>query len=249
MQRKITISPINLTRRLLVGVLFLTVVSVAIQICKYVFNYRAGWMAMFNLDREWNFPTFYSASMLAFCAVLLRAIAVGKKMQSDRYYRHWQILSIIFWILAIDEVLSIHEILIVPDLAKALKLPWFLHSMWVIPGTIVVIIFAKQYWKFTFHLPKQSRYHFILAAIVYIGGALGMEMVGSYIAESQGQQHLTYALIANLEEVMEMLGTIVFIYGLLFYIGRWKPYSQVDLKFFGLAIALILKSQSQVKHN
>lgn len=230
MQYKITISPLALAKRLTIGVLILTMISIAIQIAKYVFDYRSDWMATFNLDREMNFPTWYSALMLAFCALLLTAIATGKNIQHDHYYRHWKLLSILFWLLAVDEVLSIHEILIVPDLAKALKLPWFLHSMWVIPGAIAVLIFAQQYWKFTLHLPKRSRYHFTLAAILYIGGALGMEMLGSYYAELEGQQHLTYALLANLEEVMEMMGTIVFIYGLLLYSGRWAQELQLQIK-------------------
>lgn len=230
MQYKITISPLVLAKRLTIGVLILTAISIAIQIAKYVFDYRSDWMATFNLDREMNFPTWYSALMLAFCALLLTAISTGKNIQHDCYYRHWKLLSIFFWLLAIDEVLSIHEILILPDLAKALNLPWFLHSMWVIPGAIAVLIFAQQYWKFTLHLPKRSRYHFTLAAILYIGGALGMEMLGSYYAELEGQQHLTYALLANLEEVMEMMGTVVFIYGLLLYSGRWTQELQLQIK-------------------
>jgi predicted permease len=128
--------------------------------------------------------------------------------------------------------LSIHELLIIPDLAEALNLPWFLHSLWVIPGTIFVLIFAQRYWKFTLHLPKRSRYHFTLAAMLYIGGALGMEMVGSYYAELEGQQHLTYALLTSLEEAMEMMGTVAFIYGLLFYIGQWAQELQVQIKIF-----------------
>lgn len=230
MQYKIVISPLTLARRLLIGVLVLVAIGTAVQIGKYGFNYRADWMGMFNLDREMNVPTWYSALMLGFCALLLQMIAVGKKTQYDRYYHHWRILSIIFWLLAVDEVLSVHELLIIPDLAEALKLPWFLHSLWVIPGAIFVLIFAQQYWKFTLHLPKRSRYHFTLAAMLYIGGALGIEMVGSHYAELEGQQHLTYALVTSIEEAMEMMGAVVFIYGLLFYIGRWTQEIQAQIK-------------------
>ncbi|MGK7876037.1 MAG: hypothetical protein AB4426_22875 [Xenococcaceae cyanobacterium] len=233
MQFTITISPRTLTKRLTIVVLVLTAISIAIQIGKYVFNYRSDWTTLFNLDREMNLPTWYTALMLAFCALLLRAIAVGKETQRDRYYRHWKILSIIFWLLAIDEVLTIHEILIIPDLSRAL--PWIFYSVWVIPGIIAVLVFVRHYWKFTAHLPKRSRYHFILAAMLYVGGALGMEMVGGYYTGLEGQQHLTYALIATLEEVMEMMGVIFFIYGLLFYIGRWTQDLQVQVKILEIS--------------
>jgi hypothetical protein len=235
MKFKLTISPSTIAKRLVLIVIVLTAVSVAIQFGKYVYNApwaRSDWAKMFNLDREMNFPSWYSTLMLAFCALLLGAIAAGKKTESDRFWRYWKVLSTIFWFLAVDELFSIHEILIIPDVAKALKLPWFLHSMWVIPAIVLVAIFLQKYWKFTLHLPRRSRFHFMLAAFLYIGGALGMEMVGSYIAEWQGQQNLLYALVATTEEVIEMIGIIVFIYGLLYYLGRWAKH--IDIKIIPL---------------
>ena len=221
MRIEIKIAPRTITRYLLAGVIFFTVVSTGIQICKYVFDYRDDWMKLFNLDRELNFPTWYSALMLGFCAILLKIIAVGKKQQSDRYTKDWQLLSVIFWWLAIDEVASIHEILIIPDVSEALNLPWFLHSMWVIPGVVFVIWFARRYSNFVRHLPADSRRDFVVAACIYIGGALILEMLGSHFAESIGQQHIVYAAIATVEELLEMIGIVLFIRALLYYLKRW----------------------------
>jgi hypothetical protein len=221
MQIQVSLSPRAIVKYLVMGVIFFALVSIGIQICKYVFDYRADWMTLFNLDRELNFPTWYSTLMLGFCSVLLKIIAIGKKQQRNRYAADWQLLSLIFLLLAIDEILSIHEILIIPEVSDALKLPWFLHSMWVIPGIVFVLWFAKRYWKFSRQLPPKSRQHFVTAACTYIGGALIMEMIGSYVAEAQGQQNLTYALIATAEEIMEMIGVIIFIYGLLYYLSNW----------------------------
>lgn len=230
MQFTLAISPKIIAQRLLWGVLLLTLLSIPVQIGKYIYGYRADWTRMINLDREMNLPTWYTALMLAFCAVLLGAIASGKKRQDDRYSRYWRILAIIFWGLAIDEVFSLHEILIIPDLAKTLNLPGIWRSTWVIPGTIVVIVFVQKYWKFVKHLPPSSRRHFLWAALFYIGGALGMEMVGSQYASWEGQQNLIYALLATLEEVMEMIGVIIFIYGLLHYLGQWAKDLQVQIQ-------------------
>jgi hypothetical protein len=221
MQIQISLSPQAIVKYLVMGVIFFALVSTGIQICKYVFDYRADWMTLFNLDRELNFPTWYSTLMLGFCSLLLKIIAIGKKQQKDRYAADWQLLSLIFLLLAIDEILSIHEILIIPEVSDALGLPWFLHSMWVIPGMIFVFWFTKRYWKFSRQLPPKSRKHFIAAACTYISGALIMEMIGSYIAEAQGQQNLAYALVATVEEITEMIGVIIFIYGLLYYLGKW----------------------------
>ncbi|MBW4533325.1 MAG: hypothetical protein KME09_05255 [Pleurocapsa minor HA4230-MV1] len=228
MQLKITAFPRIIARYLMIGVIFFTIVGVVIQIGKYVFNYQDEWLNLFNVDRELNFPTWYSALMIAFCAVLLKIIATGKKQQGDRYTKDWQLLSLIFWFLAIDEIVSIHEILIIPEVSQALNLPWFLHSAWVIPGMIFVAWFARRYSKFVRHLPAKSRLHFIFAACIYVGGALIMEMIGSYFAESLSQQNIIYALTTSVEECLEMTGIVILIYSLLYYLGQWAH--QLDLQ-------------------
>ncbi|WP_319419838.1 hypothetical protein [Pleurocapsa sp. FMAR1] len=221
MQIKLSLSPGAVVRYLMIAVVFFTVVSTGIQIAKYVFDYRQDWMSLWNLDRELNFPSWFSTFMIGFCSILLKIIATGKKEQGDRYTKDWQLLSLIFFWMAIDELVSIHEILIIPQLSDDLHLPWFLHSLWVIPGMVFVAWFARRYIRFVRHLPPKTKKHFVSAACVYIGGALVMEMVGSYFAELQGQQHLTYALVATVEELMEMVGMVMFIYGLLYYLGEW----------------------------
>ncbi|CAD5974305.1 MULTISPECIES: hypothetical protein [Planktothrix] len=246
MQLSLTLSPIKLAKRLTMGVGFFTFTSILIQIGRFGFNYRKDWTAMFNVDREMNLPTWFSAFMLAFCAWLLGAIASAKQAELEqqknltdpndnssvkyRYFQQWKWLSIIFWLFAIDEVATIHEILIIPDIAKGLNLPPFLRSMWVIPGIILVIVFLRKYWKFWLHLPQKTRDHFILAASLYIGGALFMEMVGSVVAFYYHQQSLIYSLVAIVEEIMEMMGVIVFMYGLLVYIREWQEKINLEIK-------------------
>ena len=237
MQLSLTLSPIKLAKRLTMGVGFFTFTSILIQIGRFGFNYRKDWTAMFNVDREMNLPTWFSAFMLAFCAWLLGAIASAKQAELEqqknltdpndnssvkyRYFQQWKWLSIIFWLFAIDEVATIH---------KGLNLPPFLRSMWVIPGIILVIVFLRKYWKFWLHLPQKTRDHFILAASLYIGGALFMEMVGSVVAFYYHQQSLIYSLVAIVEEIMEMMGVIVFMYGLLVYIREWQEKINLEIK-------------------
>lgn len=228
MKFKITISPFKIAQYLTFGIIFLTICSIAIQIGKYVFDYREPWTRLFNLDREMNIPTWYSCLMLISCGLIIRGIFIIKRSLSDRFWRKWKILSIIFFLLALDEIASIHEILIIDDLADILNLPSFWHSVWVIPGTVLVIIFIWKYWKFIFYLPKQLRRYFLIAISLYVGGALGMEMVGSYYDGIDGQQNLVYAMLATVEEVMEMMGCVVFIYGLLTYLGELNADIGVD---------------------
>jgi hypothetical protein len=68
---------------------------------------------------------------------------------------------------------------------------------------------------------------FVAAAALYIGGALGMEMVGGYIASTTGK-NLSYVIGLTIEESLEMLGIVVFIHALMSYIktylngGSWN---------------------------
>ena len=222
MQIKIALCVEKVVKYLVISMVFFAIVSTGIQLAKYVFNFDSEWLDLFNLDRELNLPTWYSAFMIGFCAILLRIIAIGKKQQGDRYTKDWKLLSTIFCLMAIDEVISLHEIFIIPEVSEALNLPWFLHSMWVIPGSLFVIWFLRRYSRFVKHLPTKSKQRFMLAAGIYISGALVMEMIGSHFAESIGQQHLTYALIATVEEILEMTGIIVFIHSLLYYLSQWN---------------------------
>lgn len=225
----IPISPKRVAFSLSIWVLFFAVAGVTVQVLRYGFNYRERWIGLFNLDREINYPSWYSSFTLLFCAILLGIIAAAKKKQGDRFLSHWKALGFIFVFLSLDEILSIHEILIIDDLRKALNLGGFFYFIWVIPGAIFVLLTALAYLKFLRHLPQKTRQLFLLAGSIYVGGALGMEMVCGYYADAVGQRNVIYGLMVSVEEILEMVGVIVFIYALLSYIGSYLE--DIDLRF------------------
>jgi hypothetical protein len=64
---------------------------------------------------------------------------------------------------------------------------------------------------------------FLLAAAVYLGGALGVEMAGAAHAFRHGTENLGYSLWTTLEEALEMAGVAVFIYALLRQVEAGGP--------------------------
>jgi hypothetical protein len=62
---------------------------------------------------------------------------------------------------------------------------------------------------------------FVAATALYIGGAMGMEMVGGFIITTKGMHPLFYAIATTLEESLEMLGIVVFIHALMSYIKTY----------------------------
>ncbi len=215
---------------LLAVLTLLAIASSAVQIGKYVYDYREDWTRMINMDREMNLPTWYEAALMSASGFLLGIIAQRKQELQDRFSRDWRLLSRIFYLLAIDEIVGIHELFIVPDLAEKLNLPWFLHSTWVIPGMVAVGFFIRRFWRFGKHLEPKTRWWFIGSIGLFIAGVIGMEMVGSTYAQWQHQQSLGYAMIATLEEVIEICGMIAFIYALLNYLRDLQGSLNIEIK-------------------
>jgi hypothetical protein len=70
----------------------------------------------------------------------------------------------------------------------------------------MVLLFAVMYLKFLFHLPTQTRWRFIIAGLVYVGGAAGVDIPEGYYEALYGTETMTYSLLVTLEESLEMAG-------------------------------------------
>ena len=68
-----------------------------------------------------------------------------------------------------------------------------------------------------------------MAATLFIGGAIGVELVGGRHVELHGRQNWTYSMIVTVEESLEMAGLIVFIWALLDYCA--DNYKEVRFRF------------------
>lgn len=219
---------VNLSSRRTVRFLFLVVLSLVLASLVGKFSVyflpdyplRDYFAELTNMDGEQNIPALYSASALLLCSILLAIITSAKKVAGDLYVRHWGALSIIFLFLSLDELISIHERMIDP-LRSTLNTSGFLYFAWVIPGAIFVSICLLAFLRFLTHLPAKTRSLFLVAGTLFLAGAIGIEMVGGYYSYLYGQQNITYAIITTLEEFLEMLGIVVFIYALLSYISSY----------------------------
>ena len=183
----------------------------------------------FNFDQEANFPSLYSALALGFCSYLLAIISIVKKAQKARYAKHWKTLSLIFVFLAVDEACSIHE-LFIPVLRGAMNAKGIFYFTWVVPAFFLLIIFLIAFRNFILNLPKKTKTLFVLAGIVYVAGALGMELVGGYIADTIGYNTF-YGMASTVEELLEMLGIVIFVNGLLSYIQSQLSELHFSLSF------------------
>lgn len=179
-------------------------------------------MSAFYLDAEGNIPTYVNALLLFIPSLLLAAIGASKNAAKDKFRFHWNALALIFLLLSIDEASSLHERLIKPIRAIAGG-EGFFYFAWVIPGMIAVALFGLAFLTFFLRLDKKFKILFFFSLAVYIGGAIGGEMVSGRYAASLGQKNYVYAVVASLEESVEMFGCSLIIYSLLEYIKACLP--------------------------
>ncbi len=192
------------------------------------FPLRDFFAGKFALNQEQTIPTLYSAIALFFCSVLFWIIARYKATLKDQYTLSWKGLSAIFTYLALDELLGFHESFSKP--LHRLGVDGVLHNAWVVPGVIVVAIFCVIFYNFFQHLPRYMKRLTLQALLVFLGGALAVELLGGYYKYLHGEQNLGYALITTIEESMEMLGVVILIHALLIYIDQ-LGISSVNVKF------------------
>jgi len=86
-----------------------------------------------------------------------------------------------------------------------------------------LIVLGLYIRRFLFDLPKSTRWLFVIAGTVFVGGAVGMEAIGSNIFSTNYGKTMAYSLWATLEESCEMVGLIIFFYALLSYVAQDMP--------------------------
>ena len=226
----IRISANKTARWLAVAILFLVVAHVAGQLSRFLLGYDhiRGLVPLFNLELEANAPTWFSSSLLLVAAALFAVIAVGKRNRGDRYVRHWLVLAIVFVLLSLDEAGKIHE-LSISVFRGAFQTGGLLYYAWIIPAGIFVLIMAVAYLRFFLDLPGKIRNVVLLAALLYVGGAMGLEMVEGLLNEQGRYMDPTYTALVTIEETLEMSGVAVLIYGLLSYMRQQEDRIEIAI--------------------
>jgi hypothetical protein len=214
----ITLSPRNIVSLFLSIIAFLIASYLLTQALMHFGGHdtQHGFAHQFDLDDENNVPTWYSSAVLLLCSLLLCLIWKASRQGSKRYAVYWLALSVLFLWLSLDEAASFHEMMEIP--ARTLFPPGpYITVAWVIPATFFALIVGVSLWRFLASLPPPIRRLFLLAGFLYVGGAIGMEVVESYYYFTYGKS-MVYSLTAVGEEGLEMLGILVFFHALLAYL-------------------------------
>ncbi len=228
----ISLNPSSIVCVLGAVALFLVLGSTAGQLTVYLTGHERvyGLVRLFNVGTELNLPAFFSTFILVFAALLLAVITVLEKKRQASHVSHWAMLAFGFLFMAVDEAVTLHEMMVEPTrtLLGDGNLGAF-YFAWVIPGIVLVLVLGLYFLKFLLHLPAKTRFTFLMAAIIYLSGAIGLELIGGRYAELHGTHNLAYNMISTVEESLEMAGVIIFIWALLAYIAG--NYKEVRFRF------------------
>ena len=195
----------------------------------------AGWapsrhlVQLLLLDVEHNVPTLFQGVLLAACGALLLLVARVVAERGGPFVGHWRLLGAIFFLLALDEVLRLHERTIAP-LREGLGTSGALHFAWVLPAAVLLVVLGIAYLRWLAALPPRFRRLALVAAALYVGGALVMEMVGGILAGGGREGTLAYGLMTTVEETGEMAGLALFLVALVDHLASLVPAVRLPLR-------------------
>jgi len=203
---------------------FLLTVIFVLSLCGFLVNYdRYVWgetnrpllYSLFNMDWEGNVPTLFSAMNLFFSALLLLYLSKVEQNNGGCWHFHYLSLGILFLFLSYDEIWSLHE-KISGMLSRYLHTQSLLTLGTVLFAMILLPSLVVFFWRLLLALPRRIALEMILCAVIFLMGAVGMEMVSIGYAQAQGTKaDLKYQMLAIIEETLEMVGVAIFNYTLL----------------------------------
>lgn len=226
----IAISPKRVAKYLVSVALVFDALSFLVQLPQYLLGYSLPQkiVEFFNVGGEYNPQAWYSSLLLALCALLLWLISLSEEEQFARQTRYWQALSFIFIYLALDEMLLFHE-RVGELLGQHIHTSGIFRYAWVVLAIPLCLAIGIIFLRFILLLPKKIRRLFLISGGLYIGSALLLELIEGYAASIYGEKSLADFLLVAIEELVEKLSLILFIYTLLHYLEKYgKPFYLKD---------------------
>jgi hypothetical protein len=215
----------SLSIQSLIQTLWIVVGSlVGIHVLLNLFHYQVHelpWLVrqIFDVDEEDSFPTWYSASALLLTSAILWVNATSQRKYQSSHTWHWYGLAVGFLLLSIDEIAGMHETLNSET-----------EMSWAIPGGVLALFIGGVYLVFLCQLERHTAVQFVIGGALFVGGAVGVELLTEPYLENDELNTLAYNLWTAVEEGMEMAGVIVFLNALLLMMKGQASEPEIRIK-------------------
>ena len=177
---------------------------------------RADVLRRLDIVEEPSLTQWFSSSLHLSTALLTVGIALSV---GHRMFWRWIGLSVLFTYASIDEAVMLHELMDRP-VREYFGTSGFLAIAWIIPGSFIALIIGISYMTFLRSLSLKIATLFVVGGEVFLSGAILMEIPGGYLYEKYGFSSWHYIASYAVEETLEMLGVVIFLYGLLCFIDE-----------------------------
>lgn len=224
---ELVLRPKTVARGCAISIGLLVAIHTASSIARFGFgrDYQLGLASRVYLGAEMSIPNWFSTILLLGCAAALLAIGAVRR---DRDSRRWIALGVVFVALSIDEAAALHDLVspffawVFMWLAAAVGGPFTSlarksNYAWEVPAVFFVLGVGAAYIPFLRRLPAATRNLFVLAGLIYVGGAVGVDFLEGWYSGVYGPRTPTFVVLVACEETLEMAGASVFLYALLQY--------------------------------
>jgi len=164
------------------------------------------WRRLAYLDSETSVPTWLSTMLMATSAILCW---VESRVTDPGQRRRWTLLGFGFLVLSIDEVTGFHESAAAP--LRALHLQGALFYGWVLPAIVLITLAAIYFYPLIPTLPGKVRKRIILAGMLFVAGAVGLEMLGGVLSQRGMRGEWSYFVLSTVEEMVEIISVYLFV--------------------------------------
>lgn len=181
-----------------------------------------GQFDLWDLDNEISIPTWFSSMQLLVASVLLWVIAHVTRQTGDPMTKKWRAMAAVFFLMSMDEVSNFHDrsAMLLKSTAHAMPFPTF---AWVPFGIALVLAFTVYFFRFAWTLPTKIRFQCWLAAAIFVGGALVVEIITGYLVKREMFSQYILHNLPILEESMEMGGITLFVNALMLHLQTISP--------------------------
>lgn len=159
------------------------------------------WFYFFDVGREINLPTWFSAGLWITAGILAGYFA----RRASRHRGSWALFCAVCLVFSIDETLELHERLDVLGSELGRYLPLQLGFTWVIPGILIAGLIGLSLLRMVLGLPRRSRAGLLAAGIIFVAGGVGVETLSGLFVQGDTLPW-QFFLLTLVEESLEMTG-------------------------------------------
>ena len=165
----------------------------------------------FDVNSERNVPTAWSALLLLSSSTTAALLAVRGRGASTAS-SGWLLVSATCAYLALDETFELHERLGgIGDSVAGDRL----HFAWVVPGVALAGLVGLVLLQRLRAQPADVRRRLVIAAAVYLSGAIVLETLSGQVLRAYGGGGKAYLVVTAAEEGLEMAGASLLLAALL----------------------------------